>query len=185
MPRHQSGLPAVWEDCSVIPPTAINPTGPDGSMTVITDAAGYLGCLLADANGETCLVPSQVSHGWKKGTDLEPHIHIVRDDPSNNTGPCNFTARWRHFPLQGTVSAWSAWEPCDTTNQPAAGRNETGLVGIVIPGTTPGLGVSSQFQVQFRRGSPGGGNTGDIVVTSGDLHVKRNTHGTILPGGDD
>lgn len=34
MPTTATPQKFVWEDCSVISPSAINPTGPDGSMTV-------------------------------------------------------------------------------------------------------------------------------------------------------
>lgn len=46
MPTTATTQNYVWDDCSVIPPSAINPTGPDGSMTIITDPASYLGAFI-------------------------------------------------------------------------------------------------------------------------------------------
>lgn len=169
----------VWEDCSVISPGAINPTGPDGSMTVITGAAGYLGCLLSDAVGESCTFQLQVSHQHAPGTDIEPHIHIVRCDATDNTGNCEFEAKFRVLPLLGPARAWTANVAGQTALQPADGADETGLIVWTIADATYHFGPSDIIVCVVRRS---GTATGALALTSADLHIQKGPFGTVNKG---
>jgi hypothetical protein len=179
MPSTATPQNYVWEDGCVIPPSGLNPTGPDGSASVITDAAGYLGCLQFDAVGESATVNFQIPHSHAPGTDVHPHIHVVRNDPSDNTGNVEFQANFRVIPLKGTAFAWTGLVAGSTTLQPADGANESGLIGWVLANSTYNFGPSDIIVCVIRRS---GTTTGSIALTSADLHVQKGPFGTVNEG---
>jgi len=175
--QHGSLPVGVWEDGCVIPPSAINPTGPSGSMTVITSTAGYTGCLQADAVGESCTVNFQIPHSYMSDTDVHPHVHVVRNDGADNIGKVEFTARFRHCPLNGTATAWSADIAGSTGDaHPADGVDETGLVAWNLAATDYGFGISDVIVCIIERS---GTETGSVAITSADLHVQKAQYGSI------
>ena len=165
----------LWDDLSVIPPSGLNPSGPDGSMTIITDAAGYLGCLLSDATGESASVVFQLPHTYQIGTDIRPHIHIVRCDGADNTGDCEFEANMRHVPLQGTAAAWTGNVAGTKTLQPADGADKSGIIYWTLADATYHFGISDQILMVIRRS---GTTTGGIALTSADVHGKKGQFGS-------
>jgi hypothetical protein len=159
-----------WDDLCVVPANGINPAGPDGAMTLITATGDtdWPGCLLADAIGESCTVTGlQTNHRMLLGTNIHPHIHIVRHDATDNTGDCEFEARLRHLPLRGPASAWTAWVAGSTDVQPANGYGQTGLVTWVMLDSDYHFGISDRIHMQIRRS---GLSTGALVVESVDIH---------------
>jgi hypothetical protein len=179
MPTTATPQNYVWEDCSVISPSAINPTGPDGSMTVITDPASYIGALLSDAVGESCQFQLQVSHQHAPGTDVKPHIHIVRCDASDNTGNCEFEAKFRVLPVKGAAFAWTSNVAGSTALQPADGADNTGLISWTLANSTYNFGPSDNILCVVRRS---GTTTGAIALTSADLHIQKGPFGTVNEG---
>lgn len=180
MSKYQhGGLPAgVWEDGCVIPPSAINPTGPTGAMTVITSTAGYTGCLQADAVGESCVVNFQIPHSFMTNScEIHPHVHVVRNDGSDNVGKVEFTARFRHCPLHGTAGAWTADVAGSTDGaHPADGADQTGLVQWSLNTTDYNFGISDVLVCIIARS---GLETGSVAITSADLHVQKAQYGSI------
>ena len=170
----------LWDDLCVVPPSAIDPVGPDGSMTVITDANGYLGCLQADAVGESCVVNFQLPHSYARGTDVKPHIHVVRNDGSDNTGNVEFEGKFRVVPLRGEAFAWTAYAAGDTTVQPADGANQSGIISWTLANSTYSFGVSDQIICVFKRS---GTTTGSVALTSADVHGRKGPFGTVSEGG--
>jgi hypothetical protein len=179
MPTTATPQNYVWDDCSVIPPGAINPSGPDGSMTVITDPASYLGCLLADAVGESCQFQLQIGHMHAPGTDVHPHIHIVRVGATDNTGDCEFQLNARVIPLRGAAFAWTGNVAGGTAVQPADGANQSGLVTWSLADATYNFGPSDIILCVVRRS---GLATGAIALTSADLHIQKGPFGTVNEG---
>ena len=174
----------LWDDCSVLTATAINPSGPDGAMTIITAAPpAYTGLMQADAIGESCTVCWQINHKYKMGTDVKPHIHIVRNDGADNTGDCSFEAKFRYLPLRGTASAWTDWVAGDTTLQPATGADETGLISWSLANATYSFGISGRIMAIIKRVGVGGGSeTGSLAVDSTDLHIQQGQYGSQQEG---
>ena len=170
----------LWDDGCVVPPSAIDPVGPDAPMTVITAPADYLGCLQADAIGESCIVNFQVPHSYARGTDIKPHIHVVRNDNSDNTGNVEFEAKFRVIPLQGTAFAWTAHSDGSTAVQPADGADKSGLISWTLSNSTYSFGVSDIIICAFRRKALA---TGSVAVTSADLHIQKGPYGTVAEGG--
>lgn len=168
-------LPPVWDDCSVQAASSVNPTGPDGAMTVITDPAGYLGALQADAVGESCTVTWQLNHKYRMGTDVHPHIHVVRNDGSDNAGDVEFQAKFRHLPLRGDASAWTGWIDGTKTLQPEDGADKTGLILWSLSDATYSFGISSQIMAIIKRSALA---TGSVAVTSCDVHAQLGQHGS-------
>lgn len=170
---------SLWDDLCVIPPAGINPTGPDGSMTVISDTAGYLGCLQADAIGESCTVVFQLPHRYMENTDIKPHIHVIRNDATDNTGNVEFEAKFRVTPVIGAASAWTAYVAGDTTNQPADGANNAGMISWTLSDATYNFGISYIIIMVIRRS---GTTTGSIALTSADIHGQIGQMGSRTPG---
>ena len=169
----------VWDDLCVIPPAGINPVGPDGSMTVISDGADYLGCIQADASNESCVINFQIPHGYQAGTDVKPHIHVVRNDGADNIGNVEFEARFRHCPLHGTAGAWSGYGNGGITEQPADGAGKTGIIEWTLADATYHFGISDIIICHIRRN---GTTTGSVAITSADLHGTRVRLGSASEG---
>lgn len=177
-------LDGVWDDASTLTPAAINPIGPDGNMTVI-DAAppAYIGLLQADATGESCVVSWQLNHRYKLGTDIKPHIHIVRNDGAANTGTCSFEAKFRHLPLRGTASAWTNFEAGDQTLKPADGADKSGLIAWTLADATYHFSISDIVLAVIKRVNVGGGGeTGSLAVASSDIHTQTGRFGSVGEG---
>ena len=100
-----SASTGYWDDLCIVLPFAINPTGPDGSMTIVTDPAGYIGALASTAVGHSCVVSFQLPHTYQVGTDIHPHIHVVRNDATDNTGNVEFEAKFRVTGQEGSRTA--------------------------------------------------------------------------------
>ena len=160
----------VWDDLCVIPPYAINPVGPDGSMTVITSGTGYLGCIQADAINESCVVNFQIPHGYQRGTDVKPHLHVVRNDGADNTGNVEFEARFLVCPVIGAAGSWSAYSNGNTSQQPADGAGQAGIIQWTLANSTYAFNISNVIICHIRRS---GTTTGSVAITSADLHGKR------------
>lgn len=173
--KHIPFTDSLWDDLTVIPPSAINPNGPDGSMSVITDAADYLGCLQADAVGESCVVVFQLPHTYQIGTDVKPHIHVVRNDGSDNIGNVEFEAKFRVIPLRGTAFAWTAYSDGDTGVQPDDGAGKSGIIRWTLANSTYNFGISDQIIMVVKRKAL---TTGSVAITSADVHGQKGQYGS-------
>ncbi len=169
----------MWDDLITIPPSGLNPSGPDGSATVITDAAGYLGCLQFDAVGESATVVFQLPHRYMLGTDIKPHIHIARNDGSDNTGNVEYEANFRVMPLRGTAFAWTGLVAGNTDLQPADGADKTGLIQWTLADATYGFGISDCILMLIRRS---GTTTGSVALLSADVHGQVGQIGSRTEG---
>jgi len=164
----------AWDDL-VSPAGAINPLGADGQMTEITDAADYIGCLQADAVGETAVIQWQLSHSTRDNTDMHPHIHFLKNDVSDNTGTVLFEAKFRHCPLTGACGAWTAFSA--GTPELVAGdtAGAQGLVEWILADSTYNFGISDVILMQVKRT---GGTSGSVAVCTADLHFQKDTLGS-------
>ena len=81
---HDTGL---WEDLR-FPAQGINPPGPDNAPA--RNATDGLLEFSASANNIISIV-AQMPHGWKSGTNIHPHLHILT---SSDPG-ANLKTRWR------------------------------------------------------------------------------------------
>lgn len=175
-PVQQGGMPrGLWDDICTLSPTAVNPTGPDGSMTVITDPAGYIGALQADAIGESCVVVWQLDHRYQLGTDIHPHIHVVRNDGTDNAGDVEFEAKFRVVPLRGAAFAWTANIAGGTALQPADGADQSGIITWALSNATYNFGISDRIYAVIRRS---GLATGSVAVDSLDVHGQLGQMGS-------
>lgn len=172
-------IAGLWDDICTLSPSAVNPTGPDGSMTVITDPTGYIGALQADAVGESCTVVWQLDHRYKLGTDVKPHIHVVRNDGSDNTGDVEFEAKFRVVPLRGTAFAWTGNVAGSTALQPADGADKSGIISWTLSNATYGFGISDRIYAVIRRS---GTTTGSVAVDSCDVHGQLGQPGSSQEG---
>lgn len=163
-----------WDDL-VIPGVAVNPTGIPSAMTVITDTAGWLGCLLASSAGNpTAVFAFQLSHQTDLTRDLRPHIHWVKCDGADNTGTVPWRAYFRHLPLNGTATAWSSavdgtlsLDPGDTANK---GALTSWTLDAATYATGGAWGISDSILMRVERN---GGTSGDAAVVSADIHYRK------------
>lgn len=175
-----AGFPrGVWDDICTLSPSAVNPTGPDGSMTVINDPAGYIGALQADAIGESCSVVWQLDHRYMMGTDVKPHIHVVRNDATDNTGDVEFEAKSRVIPLRGTAFAWTGNVAGTLTLQPEDGADKSGIISWTLSNATYNFGISDRIYAVIRRS---GLTTGSVAVDSCDVHGQIGQPGSTQEG---
>lgn len=166
----------VWDDL-VIAANGINPNGPDGSMSIVTSATGHLGALLATASGTpSCVCIFQLSHQTKLGVDLHPHVHWVKDDATDNTGTVVWEAKFRHVPLNGAASAWSAYTTGILALDPGDVANVGALTYWTLADSTYHFGISDIIEMVVRRN---GGTSGDAVLLSADIHYQKVRLGSI------
>jgi len=170
---------SLWDDLCVIPPAGVNPIGGLSPATVITDAAGYLGCLQFDAIGETATVVFQLPHKYMIGTDIHPHIHVVRNDATDNTGNVEFEANFRVLPLRGDAFAWSGMSDGSVTLQPADGAGKTGIIGWSLSNATYNFGISDCIIMVITRKAT---TTGSIALSSADVHGQIGQLGSRTEG---
>ena len=173
--KHMPFTDSLWDDLCVISPQGVNPNGPDGSATVITDANDYLGCLQFDAIGESAVVAFQLPHSYQIGTDVKPHIHVVRNDATDNTGNVEFEAKFRVVPLRGAAFAWTAYSDGDVGVQPADGAGQSGIIRWTLANSTYSFGISDQIIMVIRRKAL---TTGSVALTSADVHGQKGQYGS-------
>lgn len=169
----------VWNDL-VATAGAINPLGADGQMTEITDATGYIGCLQADAAGETAVVQWQLSHGMKDNTDIRPHVHWMKNDGVDNTGTVTFEAKFRHCPLgaAGVCGAWTAFSAGTDVYTAGDVAGAHGMTLWVMADATYDFNISDVVMMQVKRT---GGTSGSVAVCSADIHYQIDSLGTVDP----
>lgn len=178
-PDQNTADDGLWDDLCVISPQGVNPTGPDAAATVILVEAGYYGCLQFDAIGESAAVVFQLPHSYKIGTDVHPHIHITRNDATDNVGNVEFEAKFRVVPLRGDAFAWTAYSDGVTTLQPADGADKSGIITWALANSTYNFGISDQIIMIIRRK---GLTTGSVALTSADVHGQKGQLGSRLEG---
>lgn len=170
------GLDGRWDDL-VVPAMSVNPTGIASAMAVITDAAGWLGCLLAPAAGTpTCVFAWQLSHQTDLTKDLKPHVHWVKCDATDNTGTVVFQANFRHIPLNGVASAWTGFSTGTLALDPGDVANKGALTSWTLSAGTYTWGISDLVVMVLQRN---GGTSGDAAVISGDLHYQKARFGSV------
>lgn len=168
---HYNGVNSLWEDV-VMPPTAVNPSGPDTAMTV--DLADIFGALVASTVGTpTCVALFQIPHAYKPGTALSFHIHWVKNDGSDNAGTVPWLAKWRISPINAVMGAYT--EFASGTEVVATGdvRYHHGITSWEIPATS--IGISTIIAVMVRRN---GGTSGDAAIIGMDIHYRRGQQGS-------
>lgn len=171
----------MWDDL-VAPAGALNPIGADGQMTVITDPADYIGCLQADAVGETAVVQFQLPHKLiEEPDDIRPHVHFVRNDAVDNTGTVLFEAKFRKCDLSTrTCGAWSVFAAGSDIVDSGDGANKTGIVGWQLTSGVWGTwDISDVLLMQVKRS---GGTSGSVAVCSADTHFRSGPFGSRDPG---
>jgi hypothetical protein len=174
-PNYTTG--PLWDD-QISVAGAINPIGPDGQMTVITDGADYIGCLLADAAGETAVIQFQLPHGYADNTDVKPHIHWLVTG-ADVTGTTDFQAKFRHCPLSGTCSAWTAFASGTVIFEPADVDGATGLTAWTLADATYNFGISDVILMQFKLNTT---SVTSSVVCSADIHIQKSANGSRQEG---
>lgn len=170
--RLSAEISGKWDD-TLMPVTAINPAGPDGSMTV--DTTDILGALIATPVGNpSCFAIFQLPHMYKVGTDIVLHIHWVKNDGSDNSGTVPWQAKWRKSPINAVMdAAYTSYTAGADVISTGDVRYHHGITSWTIPST--GLNISSIIAVVVRRN---GGTSGDAEIVGIDIHYQKGQQGS-------
>lgn len=171
-----SRMGGLWDDV-VLPPTGINPQGPEGSMTV--DDSDIYGALVAVATGTpSCMALFQLPHMYMVGTEVRLHIHYVKDDGSDNAGTVVWEAKWRISPISAVMGSYTSYVEATILVDPGDTRKKHGIASWTIPYDNGSLqlGISTVIPVVIRRN---GGTSGVAKIIGMDLHVLRDQLGSI------
>ena len=167
-----AGAAQVWDD-TLMPATAINPVGPDGSMTI--DTTSILGALVAGPSSTpSCFAIFQLPHSYAVGTAVSLHVHYLKTDATDNAGTVVLEAKWITSPIglvcTPTYSSYVAGTIAVDTGDT---KLKHGIKTWTIPATD--LGISSIIPVVIRRN---GGTSGDITIIGIDIHFRRGQAGS-------
>lgn len=170
--RVNADLVGKWDD-SLMPVTAINPTGPDGAMTV--DITDILGALIAgQSSTPSCFAIFQLPHTYKVGTAVVLHIHWLKNDATDNTGTVVWEAKWRTSPIGAVAdAAYTAYAAGTESVATGDVKLKHGITSWTIPAT--GLNISSIIPVVVRRN---GGTSGDAEIIGIDVHYQKGQQGS-------
>jgi len=170
--RLNADLVGKWDDV-LMPVTAINPSGPDGTMTV--DTTEIFGSLVASVVGTpSCCALFQLNHQYQVGTALSLHVHYVKNDGADNAGTVPFEAKWIVIPIGATVTTtYSNYAAGTIMVDPGDTKLKHGIQSWVIPAT--GLDISSIIAVVIRRN---GGTSGQANLLGADVHYQKGQQGS-------
>lgn len=164
-----------WDDLRA-PTTGINPTGPASPPTVDPDDGSLR---FAQNQDNLIAVTFQMSHSWKEGTTIYPHLHWVK--PTSAAGTVAWQMRWRLAAPGEVFSAWTAWADLDaevldddTAEKQAIDRLTGGLSMV-------GKVISTMLLFNVRRQSQGGGDTYPTYakLLEVDLHYQMDALGSV------
>ena len=167
------GTGNLWDDV-VMPPTAINPIGPDGAMA--EDTTDILGSYIAAAAGTpSCVALFQIPHTYAIGTTLHFHVHWVKNDDADNAGAVIWEAKWRISPLNSAMGAYNDYAAGTLTVDPADIRYHHAKTVWEIPAT--GVSLSTIIAISLRRN---GGTSGSVNLIGLDIHIQKAQHGSAI-----
>ena len=171
-----AGAATVFDD--ILPTLANQNTG--GSMPNMTLMGGSSNILAQEfANvsaGEQFQGCWQLSHSWKEGSNIVPHIHLYVPDDGTG-GDVVFTMVWTWQNIDsGTMTETSV--NGTLTRAANAGINGNAMISF---GTISGSGktISSLFSAKISR-VQGGADTfsGTTWLRSADIHIEKDTVGS-------
>lgn len=167
--------PGGWEDLR-FPATAVNPPGLVSDPTYDGTNVGFLFSPTADQRVD-CI--AQLPHGWKRGSNIKPHIHWR---PTTNIGG---NVEWQlQYAWSNSLGIQPAWTITNTisvvsnaTGNQILKERITGLGNIVPPS---GAKESSIVKFQILRL---GSNTADTYAAPAlydefDIHYYHEKSGT-------
>lgn len=187
---HDTGL---WEDLR-FPAAGILKKGPYDPPDDDVDTGSLL---FSDSAREAGVVTAQMPHGWKSGTNIEPHLHIISEwgtDPG--TGPANLTRWTLEYIIAdvgdtiadvNTVGNWTAVNVDANVTAHSGGLPVHQIIDFPEIDMT-GYQDSCMAYLRFsRRGDDGTNDTypDDITLIELDIHYLHHTFGSINEHGED
>jgi len=136
-------------------------------------ANGVWGWGFEEGKSQDVMVSTQLTHGYKLGSPLYPHIHI--------SVPTNEALKYMQFSLEyfvvGIGSAYTDTQII-TSSQLLCPAAKTHVVLPLPTISGVGLGISSVVYGRLTRDTIANGYTGSVYLLSFDLHVQSNTIGS-------
>ena len=165
-------LQPIWED-DLRFPFIRSSQGANQKPDFDTDNVG----LLFPQNDETEIVSivAQLPHGYKEGTTIFPHVHIVQ----SQNAQAKFVMQYKWYnPVGDSIPAsWSTYimdtymdNTAYTTPRSNLIRGTGGIVGT-------GKEYSSILKIKLYR-QTGDGYTGDVLTDEFDIHFYSDKQGT-------
>lgn len=172
-----NGNATVWEDLRVPSQnTKLNPTKSEPAFEEFTDGLYVYKYDTSNADDESVHFVAQMSHGYKEGSDIYPHLHWSPD--STNTGNVRWQFEYIITDIDGTFASSSTTE---TITEPADG---TALKHQMVSFSTidgTGLTVSHMIICRLTRLSTSDALdtfTGNACFLEFDFHYEKDTIGS-------
>ncbi len=173
-----NGNATGWDDMRVSLSNAKVPASnaPDFAQ-VRDDGAGSVGVFSYKfADGEYVFLQTQMSHRWKLGSTIWPHIHWTctsNVDPADNWG-CGMEYIWTDINEAAAANTTVIEKDISTGVNKQMTHQITNLSDTGIDGT--GKGLSSILLIRLYRYAAASDNyADDIVITDFDLHYEIDT----------
>lgn len=154
-----------------------------GTRVVLNDAENTIDFASNASLTDYALVVYQMSHKWKMGSGIYPHIHWVQE--SNAIPNFLIQYRWQKNGEAKTIG-WTNYI-CNTAN---AFNYVSGSLNQITHGSaiTPpaGYGISDVIQIRILRDTANGSTvfsgadpyTGTVAISSVDCHIEIDTEGS-------
>jgi len=175
------GDATVWDDMRVSLSNAKVPAAnAPGFEQVKNDGAASIGVFSYKfADGEYVFLQTQMSHRWKLGTTIYPHVHwtcTTNVDPSDNWG-CGMEYMWTNINDAAAATTTILERDMPTGVNKQMTHQITNLSDTGIAGT--GKTLSSVLLIRLYRYAAASDNyAGDIVISDFDLHYEIDTLGS-------
>lgn len=168
-----------WDDLTG-PVASLNPTGPDGAMSV----SAVDGLLEAPNTGNaSCFASFQLSHQYKEGTDVNLHLHCYKETGTPAAADAlaiGWEYRHKWIAVGGAAPADDGWVAdwtamTEVTGAPCNAIRKSGIYSVQLSGT--GHVISDRLIVAIRRNVADAYN-GVVRLEFVDLHYQKDATGS-------
>lgn len=167
----------LWEDLR-FPAEAINQTGPANAPT--PDTSNFYGGLIFSGSAENDVAFNvQMPHGYKNGTSLIPHMHVV------NTSASTATTSWEFYYRKANVNGDFGTSLTGATITVQLGVSSTTHQMVDLPTITmTGMNDSAMLNILLRRLGTADASTGTVTLLEFDIHYQSDRRGSTEEHGD-
>jgi len=171
-----NGEATVWEDLRVPSQnTKINPTKSEPAFEEFTDGLYLYKFSTTNANDESVHFVAQMSHSYKEGSDIHPHLHWAPDN--TDTGDVVWEFEYIIANIDGTFAATAT-----TDTKTDAGDGTTLKHQLINFDTISGVGLTISHMIicrLTRLGTHGSDTfTGNACFLEFDFHYEQDTVGS-------
>jgi hypothetical protein len=161
----------VWDDLR-FPATAINPPG-GAAAPAKSETDGLLYFSASATN--LIAIAGQMPHGWKRGSTISPHIHVMHND--DGTGNSVWEFKYRIARINGTFTDYAT--DTKTFAAPAsAGKHSLFAFDDIDMSDHPGTSTMILILLSRLGGNGADDYANTIALLEFDIHYQINKLGT-------